>query len=358
MKYLKKIILSLVYCLLFQLNYSQNLVPNPSFEMLERCFSHSPESVLPINFIWWEPNGNSSADIFCEYNNQLEFNNKKLSDAPHGNIYLGLALTNRGCNILGGEMIQTSLNKPLIKKQTYFLSFKVRLFENSAYETSDYQLGFCKKKSLQKIFFNFYAVKTALKNQKGNFISDKSWTKMSGVYKARGFEKFVTLGARHSHFDLRTIENRDSLNKRIPHAYYLFDDIFVIKIPENYDQIKKDSFQIALDKYIPLFPKKGDSIELKSADFTLNSFKIDDSIKMNVSCLIDYLNTNPFIIIELAMPFSSNYIASKRDKLLLHREEELIRYFEENGISSSRIHFNWTNQLQNTFKVTILDVLY
>ncbi|HNR55989.1 MAG TPA: OmpA family protein [Flavobacteriales bacterium] len=117
--------------------------------------------------------------------------------APYeGDAYAGVVLTAHG----GGEcavreFVQLELTEPLINGGKYRLSFMVSLADRSGYMTDRIGASFsAKDRSKEKGFSSAFG-RPDVDNPLNRFIADTSgWTKVEGVYNARGGERFVVIG--------------------------------------------------------------------------------------------------------------------------------------------------------------------
>ena len=319
--------------------FSQNLVPNPSFEHTTVYKDQSPNSSLPKDFLWWEPNP-ASADIYSPRNNTAPRSVRGFQLPAHGTNYLGLAVMYPGMSLYS-ERVQAKLAEPLEKGRQYVVSFCVSRADLSVGETGKIQLGFSRKKSFERRLFSRFSVRQAVAVPEGQFPPDTAWMLVSGLYVASGKEQFVNLGSFSSRFNkqIRKVTSDTVLTE--PGIYYFFDDVNVIALPEDYEDTKADSTQLRSGEWISNLPDPGDSIVFQRMSFAENTAKADDSLELQLDALAAYLEVNPFITGELKLAQQSSLSGKGLQKLLQKRAWELERYFERKGISSNRLHFRW-----------------
>ncbi len=221
---------------------AQNLIPNAGFDSITTCNyieflrlnnAYTIEKLVPPWFSPTHSNGVSTPDIYNRCSNMAQygvpFNNFYSYQEPfNGNGYAGIISF---FEHLGREHLETPLLKPLTKNTYYFVRFYVSPSVNS------HLLGYRATYSDGiGLLFTDTIVSTestiittpSIDNPKGRLIKDTvGWTAISGCYKARGGERYATIGNFRS--DAETlIELEDPLrsNKK---AYHYIDDVSVLE---------------------------------------------------------------------------------------------------------------------------------
>jgi hypothetical protein len=237
---LKKIILLLWFCFLLGKTQAQvNLVPNPSFEVLDSC----PYTSSQIYFAppWFQPSRptqqySSSTDYFnaCSQNgiSGTPQNFSGFQYARTGFAYSGIGLYGYQTNE-SHEYIEVKLDSNLQVAIKYCVSYSISPAEN-----------FCGASSAIGAYFstdtcqsNFGTLPLLpytpqVINDSNNIISDTSgWSLVSGSFVAQGGERFMTIG----NFWVWAYNETNSIsicppNPGIP--YYYIDDVSVIRLPE------------------------------------------------------------------------------------------------------------------------------
>lgn len=183
---------------------SQNLVKNPSFE--EHWFCPPAITIDSFPCKYWRIPNKSTPDYYhsCSRDPQLGVpqNAGGYYVAHTGNAYIGLGLISLESAKM--EHIQGELVESLKKSKNYKISFWVRL----EYQCSDYgayNIGaFLSEKKI--LTGNYWENKSnyiedmtsdfraSVSNTPGNFIMDTTWVEISGIYIAKGGEKYITIG--------------------------------------------------------------------------------------------------------------------------------------------------------------------
>lgn len=99
-------------------------------------------------------------------------------------------------NIIPGEMIQTKLLIPLIKDSLYFMRFFINLANSSQYSMNS-QGALVSVEPIKAEDLYSGLLDSTIKPQIINniYIEDTlNWTEVSGIFKAKGNEKYITLG--------------------------------------------------------------------------------------------------------------------------------------------------------------------
>lgn len=198
------ILLNLIVCK----GISQNLVPNPSFEILSKCPETNGQLSLAVP---WKLAGPSflGVDLYntCSINPRLKppsFNEPNCYFFQYPRTGEGMTFFNAVDNIGDrpvSEYIGTTLKSRLKKNVKYYIRFFVSPEPNmtSANDLPTYfdaiGLAFAEKEYYEDIKNNeAISIKPVIENR-GKVISDTTgWTKVSGAYNAMGNESFAIIG--------------------------------------------------------------------------------------------------------------------------------------------------------------------
>jgi OmpA-OmpF porin, OOP family len=272
---------------------ASNLAPNFSFEKYSVC----PDgcSVVPKSYFVdnWLMATLGTPDYFnvCSYKSGVPENWVGKLYARTGFAYTGLIpgmYINSNQNLEEiREYIEAKLKEKLIKDEYYFLGFSTALAGASQYAING--IGLYLSDSLIDLNNSIFhlPVKPQLLNKNNEAIKEKfKWTDVSGIFKAKGGENYVVIGNFQSDEDTRMVDTGipGSLNC----SYYLFDDIFVIHLPEN---------------RIPVnFVKNGNITSknnLVQIHFDFGDTTIRPIYKVHLDSLLNTLKINPVVQIEI-----------------------------------------------------------
>lgn len=221
---LKFILLINIFSPLFLLStiYSQNSIPNCSFENFSAC----PTNFSQINHCedWYSPgegtpdycNACSTSDLCCVPNN-LWGNQMAYDSGGYTHIICYYPLQNRV------EYLQVELACSLLSEVSYNVSFMVSCSDRSRYAIDGMGLQFSADSLLQN-GTNFISLQgyPDISNTPGSILKNKtSWMEISGVYTSTGDEKFITIGNFIDNTNLQTHTFPPSSNELLLASYYI-----------------------------------------------------------------------------------------------------------------------------------------
>lgn len=215
-------ILPLVFFISVTLS-GQNLLLNPGFEEKSGC-PVRPGQIYLANF-WFSPN-NGSPDYFNDCSPSFEFGtefNKKGGRLPHsGHGYAGLQFYNMNRNEYF-ECLETMFDSALIANQLYCIKAFVSLGKAMyAFHEFDAVLSVGELKSAAPVKLKI--PHTVLGN--GRYLTDnENWTCIQGAYKAKGGERYLTIGIFSENIDFWNIQTRSVTDSIFQSSYYFIDDV-------------------------------------------------------------------------------------------------------------------------------------
>jgi hypothetical protein len=208
---------------------AQNLVPNPSFEIVEcQTATFFPFGCTVANNPPWVQPGTGSSDSFnsChtgDFGSFLVPNNFQGNQLPmsgSGNGYAGV-MTYEDMGIEYREYIQVALSSPLLADVTYDLSFYCSLADNSTFASDG--LGMLLTNNM--VFGAGQGLITGTPQLTAGVISDSdNWTLVSGTYTAAGGESYLTIGNFLSDAQTTTVASGQGSFER---AFYYVDEVAV-----------------------------------------------------------------------------------------------------------------------------------
>jgi len=178
--------LLILVCLLFaEPILTQNLVPNPSFELNHDCPDELNDLVVVDQ--WF---GTSSTGVPDYYHTcgdpvagfTVPDNWAGFQEARSGDAYIGMVVHKEGINI--HEYAQTQLTQPLKAGACYEFKMYISVMELS--ECAINNIG---------VHFSNGPITPQIINQTNEFVDDNTvWTEIIGYYQSNGGEKFITIG--------------------------------------------------------------------------------------------------------------------------------------------------------------------
>jgi gliding motility-associated-like protein len=213
---------------------AQNLIPNPSFDSLTKC--PNPDTRNRNELLirdWFAASKYSTPDNFHECSTEpylgVPYNNQGFSYRPaHSGLgYTGILVRDIVVDETH-EYIETRLTQPLEKGQTYFVRFYVAHRRDSRYNGEMVYIDAIGLNFTDTLFFtNTYIPKlTPSVEHRGTLIKDTiNWTPICGIYKAKGGEKYATIGNFRADAEM-LIEKEGPPPNRHP-TYFFLDDATV-----------------------------------------------------------------------------------------------------------------------------------
>ncbi len=225
------------YCLLSlllvaQLSYTQNLLPNPSFE--DTAVKVTPlylpsqwMSAVQEGWDYYSPLNDSISADWSAPNNLFGF-----QVAKHGQSYVGIKVFDLYDTSIskGREYLQCELKNPLIQDSTYCLQLYTSLVDSASHAS----------KSHMGIYLSFNRV-SGSNNQllpytpqiilsPDSHISSKlEWVRVNQTYTASGGEKYFTMGnfKNNDFLDTVSIEGGGNQFWMKTAYYYYYDDFYL-----------------------------------------------------------------------------------------------------------------------------------
>ena len=237
-------------------------------------------------------------------------------DARTGNAYAGLYFSN--------EAIQTQLTETLRKDSIYYVQFFVNLSDSSTYAIWKIGAYLCEKPI--KSFKEIINCKPQIINKKDNYITDKeSWTKISGIYKAKGGEQYLIISSFSNH-DLPEVI---FLNKNKPRIRnYYIDDVSVIKVDSQYIP-ESDISNVIIEE--------GKIIQLDNIFFEFNKSELLPQSFTELDKLWKIMNDNITLQIEIIGHTDNSGDEVNNLRLSEARAKSVADYLISEGINKERI---------------------
>jgi hypothetical protein len=249
----KCLIIHIIFLLLFcnRFIYSQfNLVNNFSLEDTIKC----PDGQAQLQYAkGWihatEPPGQPMADYYNACSS--------IANVPHA-AGCGFQYARTGVAYAGiwayhiqvtdvREYIETFLTDTLKTMHCYYIAFYVSMADKIFYAVN--RMGAHISDTLIHKTTDYFYLKLTpqIENPTNRFLTDTAnWTKISGIYKAHGREKYITIGNFYPDSLTDTLKTISSI--AFPMSYYFIDDVLVIDVSANAGRdttiCKNDSAQL------------------------------------------------------------------------------------------------------------------
>ena len=336
--------------------YSQNLVPNPSFEEHTQC----PDflgSVKSYNFnshygivAEWQANPPDCTPDYYHPCGKRKFrvpkNHCGEMPARDGEAYLGMILRigavyyGSPSDMLYREHVTAQLTEELKKDYQYLVRFHVVLSDYSNYAISNIGALFTKEPFIIKenkhhdpqVCYR----KSIIKNK-------NEWVLIQDTLQTKGGEKFITLG----NFDtygkrkIRKITKDTRYQKKFNYnrAYYYIDDVSVVEIgpvpPDTVPEygVPNDSILITEQGEITLNKK----IILNNIFFDFDKSDLLPKSFPELDKLVKILKDAPEMYITLIGHTDSIGTLEKNQLLSENRAKSVVKYLKDQGVLSERM---------------------
>jgi hypothetical protein len=174
--------------------FSQNLVPNPGFEIKKNCPVDFNKKELQTAVDWWQA-GKGTPDHFnsCSYAAGVPENVFGNERAEEGEAYAGLI--NYSNNLSNcREYLCAKLLRPLKAGEQVCIEVSISSADKCNYVTDGFGVYLSRDKPVQNEM-SCLMVTPAMSNPR-LFILDQTtgWVRMGDVYVAQGGEEYITLG--------------------------------------------------------------------------------------------------------------------------------------------------------------------
>lgn len=237
----------------FSIGYSQNLIPNPSFEDTSACPTGFSQVCITGAY------GDDQVRNCCppwmrttcaspDYYNQCNTNSHVFYNVGVPNNSLGFQVARTGQGYMGvitfdssfsdyKEYISAPLDAPLEANKQYYAEMFVSLSDGSEFASD--KIGMCFTYGLPVppvpgIEAYLLNNRPQIANRSGNIISDTlNWFKISGTFRARGGENYVTIGNFNPDSTTLTVSTgivRIS-SGTYSGSYYYIEDVALIPCP-------------------------------------------------------------------------------------------------------------------------------
>lgn len=212
---------------------SQNLVPNPGFELYIGCPTSWGQLDSTEN--WYEPTYGTS-DYYHTCSNQPGIKVPNISEGfqypKSGAAFAGIL------NVNGGrEYIAVKLKSALVKDAVYELTCWLNLANDSKYTVSKADIGIYFSKDSVGMPQNFGAqplpfVPQLVAGSQTEFITDTlNWTELTFQYKASGGERFMVFGLFGDDSEITFLQ----LKNFGPDVYFYIDDFSMVQTNTLFD---------------------------------------------------------------------------------------------------------------------------
>ncbi|MFN5183994.1 MAG: OmpA family protein [Bacteroidota bacterium] len=328
---LHRIIVALIICLSYfqdvesQEVVDKNLVPNYSFENYRKK-STNIKAAVPWQSI-------ATVDFYQE---PIKNDTGIYRGAHTGNCYAGVRFQKKY-----KEFLQVKLPESLKRGEKYYFEYHIRLGLWSNAMLKSFGIYFSKfgYQSPQKT--DLRSVIDTVFKKDSMALTDLHWAKISGVYKADGGERYVTLGnfSPNVKKDLRRI---NIFRRGFKEAYYFVDDIS-LKWIKSKDEIPVEWVGSYFDDTTKALEVKkeikiGEKFPLTNIKFEKGHSYITPESTTELKRLAQFLFKNPQLVIQINGHSDNTGNKFKNQKISEDRARQVFEYLISKGVQN-RMYF-------------------
>jgi OOP family OmpA-OmpF porin len=311
---------------------AQNLLPNPGFENYKYC----PTKVGQFSLVKdWMSGNTGTPDYYneCSYVNNMRFPRGLGSIPPHsGDGYAGIITLDKYSDI--AEYIQTTITDSLVKGKTYTFKMYVALAEDCKYAMSEIGIYFSNK-YIHNARWERLELKPQVNNPTENIIANTDWTLIEGKYKAKGGEKYITIGNFGSGNTYHKKLLSNSPFSEDIYSYYYIDDVSLVE-----DKALSASAKMRAETEInsPFGKLKlGTVVAFKSVLFDFNKTALLSKSKIELNRIYYLLTKYPKLEIEIRGHTDNKGSEAYNITLSSKRAKAIVDFLLAKGIAANRL---------------------
>lgn len=327
-----------VLCLLSFNLWSQNLVPNPSFEEFTRCPRGFSTNRKDFRIHGWESPTSGTPDHFhsCSAgDSDVPVNWAGNSNAHSGKGYAGVYVWSTGQNYR--EYLQGELAEPLKPGGKYIVEFYFKLANYSMYAINRMALAFSNNR-INVTHDRILEIQPALSIERDTAMTEftGSWERARMEYTARGGERYVLIGNFFTNQQTKAtrLPFRYGLSQMLNSAsYYYIDDVLVMSTDSSRHMVAP----------VEIVKLNNETIEinrdytLKDIKFEFDSYVIHPSSNDELNKVVMYLKAHPEIAVRLSGHTDFKGTDEYNLTLSRNRTKSIAEFLVAKGVEPGRI---------------------
>lgn len=316
---------------------SQNLVPNPSFEKVNRITNHW----VPSDYIfeeriedWTTPNLGSPDIFFDKVIDKITPPRKGVDLSPHlprtGHMMIGIKTY--GCETYTQhckEYLQIKLKEKIKAGEEYFVEFWVNPMSTSIH-VNNIGAAFADVEIQDNSEYGIYYF-DPLVNEK-NVIANapNEWHRVAATVTANEDAQYLLLGNFFTDEETQVEREADDIR----YSYYFIDDVLVRPLHATTDDWSADDMEI------------GNTIQLNDILFQTNEAKLLPASFRELQQLAKLLQEKPELVIRINGHTDNQGEEDYNLTLSEKRAEAVVQYLVQKGISEERLQFRGFGETQ------------
>lgn len=340
---LKRILCYCIGTFLPVLGFSQNLIKNGGFEEFKYCPVGFNNSTMELVKGWDQPT-TGTADYYhtCSKNAGVPENIFGSQPAHGGEGYIGLisyAPDKRNYR----EYMQTKLKQPLDANQLYCVEFYVSLADFSNYRTD--ALGVFVSEQPLKGPHQYVIDSTAQVKVPPRYVlrNNEEWVKISGIFKAKGGESFLTLGNFRPDRKVKVSRRNLPREGRVwDYAYYYVDDISLKPVKDSTGcDCTTEEFEEAMKNPNFIWDQELTRIELGSVLFDFDKYNLDREDREQLDKVAKMMLENEGFYLEILGHTDSIGPHGHNNTLSQNRANAVYKYMLSKGIKPNHMRIQY-----------------
>lgn len=318
----------------------QNLVLNSSFEEKRGC-PVDYTLVQLTHLASWKQLGNGTPDYFNACSKTVGVPNNVFGSqaAVTGEAYAGVVTYTSGKKNYR-EYLSSELTRPLLSGELVCIEVHVSAADMCIYFTDGFGVLLSETEPRQK-GQDCLELSATVDNPR-LYILDQTndWVKMGNVYKAKGGEKFITLG--NFKKDANTNILQKTTNRPTSDYGYLYiDDVVVKPVKSKSDCSCENEVLQSLVVDPPLQLSQYDEIKLDDILFDFDKSFLTDSAKMELEEVFSLLRKNKSMYLEVQGHTDNKGKEGYNVNLSKKRADSVVSFLTKKGIESSRLQIKY-----------------
>ena len=318
----------------------QNLVANNSFEEKRGCPVDYTQIQL-TQLVSWRQLGNGTPDYFnaCSKTVGVPDNVFGSQAALSGEAYAGVVTYTSGKKNYR-EYLCSELTRPLLPGELVCIEVHVSSADACIYFTDGFGVLLSETEPRQK--GQDCLELTATIDNPRLFILDQvnDWVKMGNVYKAKGGEKFITLGNFKKDSDTNILQKTTGRSTS-DYSYLYVDDVVVKPVKSKSECSCENEVLQSLVVDPPLQLSQYDEIKLDDILFDFDKSFLTDSAKMELNEVFDLLRKNKSMYLEVQGHTDNKGQEGYNVNLSKKRADSVVSFLTKKGIESSRLQIKY-----------------
>ncbi|GAA3514646.1 hypothetical protein GCM10022393_30760 [Aquimarina addita] len=300
-------------------NNAQNLIPNPSFEKTNPAVKKLIHEMRNFGVVSdWKALTNSP-DAHHPFVNEVNFDHKAPNflkqfgpqEPRTGEGQVGIYIAGNNTK----ESFTAKLNSPLKAGKYYYFHMYVSLSEGLSNSCTS-SIGSYFTARVPRIT---ETSKYNLHIESSKLICDtKGWTKVCGIYKAKGTEKYISIG-----YFSDSPKGKSVKGGGFENAYYFVDDLELLEMRSVSNLVESDVCNMALD--------------FSDVEYLIGESEVYQEIKKELDSYLQYLKIFKVNRVQIIGHANDSEISFENEILSYARAGFVKAYLIENGIDETLI---------------------